>query len=155
MTIAIGLRATPNEIFYSICEKKNEKISLLNVSKLIIPKALIIPEQLKFIRNTFLDILLEYKINKAGIRIQETIAQKINISRTSFEAVLQELLASSSIIYYYAGQISTIASKIEIPRDDFKKYIENKKDFDKIENWKTFNINEKESILTCLGALNS
>lgn len=155
MNISIGLRAKPDCIIYSIIEENaNKEQTILIVDKLVLPIALQLPEQLKFIRTTFLDIILENKINRACIRITESIAQKTSAERINIEAILQELIASSTIEKYYIGQISNISAKLGFERPLFKEYVDNKVPYPSIENWKDFSKEERESILAALSALN-
>ncbi len=151
---AIGIRAVPKEIHYAILskEKDNDVLELIVVSKIIVPLCLNFPEQLKYIRFTFLDLLYEYNIQKAGLRVTEAIAQA-NIIRVSIEAVLQELLASSSVESYYLGRIANISSKIGIKHKEFKGLLSRETKFDRVQNWNSYSSNDKESILTCMGAL--
>lgn len=155
MNVSIGLRSKPDSVIYSVIEEKeNGSKEIIIIDKLILPVALQLPEQLKFIRSTFLDIILENKINRACIRITESTAQKIFIERINIEAVLQELIASSTIEKYYVGQISTISAKLKFERSLFKEYVENKHVYPHIENWSNYSKEERESILSALSALN-
>lgn len=153
MSISIGIRATPNEIYYSILEDEDNYINELVSSKLIIPKALDLPEKLKFLRQTFLDLIREFHVTKAGIRLTESAAMKPSQARISYEAVILELLASSSVNNYFLGQISNIAPKLEIKRADFKKYVDGALNFEQIEGWKKFNKEKRESLLVGVAAL--
>jgi hypothetical protein len=56
---------------------------------------------------------------------------------------------------YFCGQISTIAAKLGMKRSDFKLYIEGNKNFEEIENWGDHGKEEKEAILTALGAVHA
>lgn len=150
----IGIRANPNEITYSIVEKTEHQISIILADKLIIPKSLYVPEQLKYVRNTIIDIIFQNFVTIAGIRVSESNAKSPSIERINFEAIIQELFASSSIEKYFIGQISTISSKLSFPRENFKKYISNELEYDKVTNWKNYSDKEKESILVALSALN-
>lgn len=151
---SIGIRATPSEIYYAILIMKDDKCTVESVSNLIIPVSLNFPEKLNFVRKTFKDIILEYLVDRAGIRISETTAQTINVERISFEAILQEVLASSSIEKYMLGQISSLSSKLGFPRENFKKIISGEFQYPIFESSPKWNTNEKESILTALAALN-
>lgn len=151
--ISIGIRVKPNCIIYSIIQENNGGKEIILVDKVIVPVALEVPEQLKFIRSTFLDIIYENKVNRACIRITESMAQKISIERINIEAVIQELIASSTIEKYFVGQISNISAKLGIARENFKKIIENK-ECDFVKEWSTFNKEEKESLLAALSAFN-
>lgn len=146
---AIGIRVAPKEIHFTIIDLA--KKSIISIDKLIVPLALSTPEKLKFIRNNLLDILTEYDITKAGIRIPESNAQTISIERTQIEGVIQELFASSTLTTYYIGQIASISKKINIDRSDFKKFISGELDFKTVENWNNLTAMDKESLFTALG----
>lgn len=151
--ISIGIRVKPDCVIYSIIRENEDDNEVLIVDKVNVPVALEIPEQLKFIRCTFLDIIYENQVNKACIRITETTAQKISIERVNIEAIIQELFASSTIEKYYIGQISNISAKLGMARENFKKIIDSK-ECDFIKDWNNFNKEEKESLLASLSALN-
>ena len=152
--IAIGIRVKTGCVVYSIIkEKDDENLEISIVDKVNVPVSMEIPEQLKFLRSTFLDIIYENKVNRGCIRVAESTAQKVSRDRISIEAVLQELIASSTIEHYYIGRISNISSKLGIDRNQFKPIIESNtcKFF---EDWNTFNKEQKESLLASLSALN-
>lgn len=150
---SIGIRVKPDCVIYSIIRENDNDNEVLIVDKVNVPVALEIPEQLKFIRCTLLDIIYENQVNKACIRITETTAQKISIERVNIEAIIQELFASSTIEKYYIGQISNISAKLGMARENFKKIIDSK-ECDFIKDWNNFNKEEKESLLASLSALN-
>ena len=154
MSISIGIRAKPKEIYYSVIKNNGKNTEILSCSKLIIPVSLKLPEKLKYVRTTFLDIIFEFGAIKAGIRITESFAPSKDDSRICFEAVIQELLASSSVEKYFVGQIANISSKLEFPKDNFKKYVSGELNFDEVESWGNFNKEQKESILVGLASLN-
>ena len=147
--ISIGLRVEPKKITFAIIDL--EKNEILNIEKLIVPISLDVPEQLKYIRLNLLDIISEYNVNVAGIRITESNAQTPNVERIQIEGVIQEAFASSSIEKYFIGQISSISAKLGFPRGDFKKYVENSLIFN-IEGWNELKAVEKEAIFVALGA---
>ena len=152
---SIGIRVKPDCIIYSIIKEEGEDREIIRIDKVNVPIALQIPEQLKFIRSTFLDIIFENKVNLACIRVTEPTAQKISIERINIEAIIQELIASSSIEKYYIGQISTISAKLGIARESFKPLIDSKaKDCEFFNNWNKYNKEEKESLLAALSAFN-
>lgn len=146
----IGVRASPTEVVY--CVLDSSECSIVTVDKIVIPKSLDVPEQLKHVRLNLLDILHEYEITHAGIRIFEPTARKIYIDRIQIEGVIQEAFASSSVKDYYVGQISSISARADIKRSDFKKIIDGDLDFPRIDNWNDFNKNEREAVLCALGA---
>jgi len=154
MIKSIGIRCNPNEVFFAICEATNETCVVSVVDSIVVPIALEMPEKLKFIRNTMTDILEEYGVTNACIRATEPTAQTLYIPRIYLEGVIQELIASSSISKYYIGHISSISARLGIQRADFKKYISDELDYDKISDWKKFSDLQKESILASISAIN-
>jgi len=146
----IGIRVSPRIVTFAIYEKKDANI--INIEDIKIPVALFMPDALKYIRNVIIDILREYQITDAGIRITESNAQKISIERIQIEGVIQEAFASSNLNSYYVGQISSISARIGIPRTDFKKYISNDLVLENIEGWADMSINQKEAVLCAIGA---
>lgn len=150
---SIGIRVKPDCIIYSIIKENDGNKEVILIDKVNVPVALEVPEQLKFIRSTFLDIIYENKVNRACIRITESMALKPSIERINIEAVIQELIASSTVEKYFVGQISNISAKLGMARENFKKIIESK-ECDSIEEWSNFNKEEKESLLAALSAFN-
>ncbi|MCI7387754.1 MAG: hypothetical protein MSH64_14035 [Bacteroides uniformis] len=152
---SIGIRVKPDCIIYSIIKENDGNKEIILIDKVNVPIALEVPEQLKFIRSTFLDIIFENQVNLACIRATETTAKKISIERVNMEAVIQELIASSSIEKYYVGRISTISSRLGITRERFKPLVESKVDDCKFfDDWSEYNKEEKESLLAALSAFN-
>jgi hypothetical protein len=147
----IGIRVAPKIVTFVIYDSDVPKI--INVEDVKLPLAFTIPDALKYIRNNVLDILREYQVSSAGIRITEPTAQRINIERVQIEGVIQEAFASSSLEHYYVGQISSISAKIGIQRSDFKKYIDGSLDFEAVENWNSFSSSQKEAVFCALGAV--
>src|SRR5690606_11444603 len=117
MKKSIGIRVTPSTVYFSVVSYENEELEITLVDKINNPKALSIPEQLKFLRNTLCDIINEFGITNACIRITESNAQSVNITRIYIEGVIQELFASSTIVKYYVGQIAIISDILVIARE--------------------------------------
>ncbi|URM36254.1 hypothetical protein [Flavobacterium anhuiense] len=158
--IGIGLRVYSNSnIFYTIVEETDTEYKYLSISNLKIPLALNQPERLNYVRNTLLDIISEYDINTALIRVQESV---FNITDTSIqrfyvEGVILETLAGANINKYKLGRISTISSLLNIESSKFKKYIDNEIVFDLLPSnldWSKYSVEERESILSCHASLN-
>src|SRR6478735_9134514 len=114
----IGLRAAPKALTFVVYESDDN--SIVNVEDIRIPVAFLTPDALKYLRNTLLDVLREYQISKAGIRITESNSQTLSIERIQIEGVLQEAFASSNVQDYFVGQISSISSRLGIARENFK-----------------------------------
>lgn len=160
--VGIGLRVYSNsEIFYTVISKKPDgTLEYQVMSSLLVPKALEKPEQLNYTRNTILDIFHEYDVARAGIRVAEytgQVANAFNIERYYLEGIIQEAVASSSIEKYVAGQISTLTTVLNIPREDFKKYSEGDMTFPDLPNevnWGALELEQRESIIVCHCALN-
>ncbi len=153
MNTSIGIRVKPDAIIYSIIQESTDCNNILIIDKLNVPKVLEVPEQLKFIRNTFLDIIFENHVNRACIRVTENIAMKPSLERINIEAVIQELIASSSIEKYFIGKIANISSHLGFSRENFKLYLD-KGVYSGIESWSNYNKEQKESLLAALSALN-
>ncbi|WP_248743522.1 MULTISPECIES: hypothetical protein [unclassified Pseudomonas] len=146
----IGVRASPTEVIYCVFDPSNDAI--VNIGKINIPKSLGVPEQLKHIRLNLLDVLREYDVLEAGIRILEPTAQSISIERVQIEGVIQEAFASSNVKSYYVGQISSISSRVGIDRTQFKPLVEGETSLDGFENWRDLSKTEREAALCAIGA---
>lgn len=118
----LGIRVTPKKIYFSIFDNKNMEFK--NIENIVVPQALIIPEQLKYIRNNILDLLREYDIEKAGIRVTESNAKSLSIERLYIEGVIQETFASSKIESYKTLMLAGMASKLQTSAKELKKFIE-------------------------------
>lgn len=150
----IGIRCTPHQIYYTIITSEEQEFSIIN-QVLIIPKSFDKPNKLKYVRKTFIDIFKEYNIIKAGIRITEYNAQSPDLFRIMIEAIIQELIASSDVEYYFTGVISSICSKLEIPNDgQIKDIIDGNTEFLNINDWNTFSREHRECILVGFASLN-
>jgi Holliday junction resolvasome RuvABC endonuclease subunit len=148
--ITLGIRAKPDSITFAIIDIGVSNI--VNVETVKIPKALPNPEALKYLRNTILDILREYKVERAGIRITESNAQQLNIRRLQIEGVIQEAFASSDLDAYFCGQISSISARLGFDRSYFKPYVDGDRRYEEVENWASLSKEEREAVLTALGA---
>jgi len=146
----LGIRVQPNTVVIAVYDSTNG--ALENVESIQIPKALSTPGALKYVRNSILDVLREYEIEKAGLRTIESNSRTRSIRRIEIEGVIQEAFASSMLTAYYCGQISSISAKIPIVRADFKKFVDASLDYEPIENWGDLNNEEREAVFVALGA---
>lgn len=145
----IGIRASPKAVTFAILDTDSNTV--LNVEDIRVPAAFFVPDALKYIRNNLLDLLREYAIDRAGIRVTEPSAQAPNIARIQIEGVVQEAFASSLVKHYYIGHISSISARLEIPRTDFKKYVEGDLEWP-VENWAKLTKEQREALLCAAGA---
>ena len=152
MKKSIGFRCTPQEIHYCIISEEEYAYAVVDVDRIVVPKSLKQSNKLKYIRNIVLDILNEYEISYAGIRVSEPNSQSKKTHRLHIEGVILELFASSSLEKHYVGQISSISSLLNIPRQDFKLIIKGEIKFPAIERFCEHTKEQKEAILTALGA---
>ena len=97
-------------------------------------------------------MIREYEISEAGIRILEPTAQSISIERVQIEGVIQEAFASSNVRSYYVGQISSIASRVGVERNQFKPLVDGDASFEGFENWGDLSKTEREATLCAMGA---
>jgi len=149
----LGIRVKPDTAVVAVYDLTNGILE--NVEDICIPKALSTPEALKYVRNSILDVLREYNIEKAGLRKVESNSQTLSIRRIEIEGVIQEAFASSMLSAYYCGQISSISAKVGIARVDFKRYVDNSLNFERVQNWSDLNKEQREAVLTALGAENA
>ena len=149
----MGIRVKPNEVIVAIINTSESTVK--NIENVKIPSAMPLPDALKYVRNSIIDIIKEYEIKRAGIRITESNSRTRNIRRISLEGVIQESFASSELERYYCGQISNITAKINTTRTDFKEFVDGKKSFDSISGWSKLNKEKREAVLVALGAENA
>lgn len=149
--ITIGIRAAPKEVTFAIYD--SSALAVVNVEVIKIPAAFETPAALKYVRSNLLDILREYKVERAGVRVTESIAQP-SIERIQIEGVIQEAFASSELESYYVGQISSISKRLGIARNQFKPLVDGEEDLG-IENWKIMKKEHREAILCAMGAANA
>lgn len=109
--ITIGIRAGPGAVTFAVIDTKDN--SVINVEKIKIPAAFERPDALKYVRSNLLDILREYHVEQAGIRVTESVADA-STERIQLEGVIQEAFASSELKAYYVGQISSISARLGI-----------------------------------------
>lgn len=148
--ITIGFRADPKAVTFVVYNSETQTI--LNIEEIKIPLALEIPDRLKYIRSNLLDVIREYKVERAGIRITEPNADASK-ERVEIEGVIQEAFASSDLAGYYVGQISSISRRAGIDRQDFKLLVQGKREYP-VENWGNMKEKEREALITAVGAVN-
>ena len=150
---SLGIRVTPKEVYYAITTLEEEKPVLRVCDVIKVPSALEIPEQLKFLRDTFLDIIYENDVKFACIRVVEANAQSYYYHRLYIEGVLQEMIASSTIERYCLGRIASMSGRLGIDRKDFSTLLSSDK-CDFIAEWGvTKNREKREAMLASYSAL--
>jgi hypothetical protein len=147
--ITIGIRAAPRIVTFAIYDSASKPVQ--NVEEIKIPVAFSIPASLKYVRSNILDVLREYDVERAGVRVTEPSAQALKIERIQIEGVIQEAFASSSLTDYYVGQISSISARLGFDRTLFKPIVEGRNDLG-IENWDRMTKEGREAILCAIGA---
>lgn len=150
---SLGIRVTPNTVFYAITKQEEDNITLVVCDKVVVPAALSEPEQLKFLRDTFLDIIYENDVKNACIRVVEANAQSYDYNRLYIEGVLQEMIASSTIEHYYLGRIASMSNKLGIDRKAFSALLSSD-ECGFIPDWNvTKNKEKREAMLASYSAL--
>jgi hypothetical protein len=150
----LGIRVEPKQTTFVIVDSTDNKFEIINKEIIKVPAALDFPEQLKYIRNCVLDILREYSINTAGIRVAEGNTQNLNVNRLHMEGVIQEAFSSSNVEKYFTGRKSTIASKLGLKIVDIEAALKSKSKFERLKNWSMLNnSNSKEAALVAIGAI--
>ncbi|WP_258111595.1 hypothetical protein [Alicyclobacillus sp. SP_1] len=152
---SIGIRVSPKTIYYCIATADEDSL-VLSVESLTVPRALDIPKQLAFIRTTLQSIIAEFKVELAGIRVYEGSTQNLDRFRINIEGVVQELLANSTVQRYYSGTKSTLGRLLNTDVKMITANIDGEFHLPgfSVEDWADYGKEERESILTALGALN-
>lgn len=151
---SLGIRVMPKIVYYAITKQEGDNACLMICDKIIVPTALPVPEQLKFLRDTFLDIIYENGVKNACIRVIEANAQSYDYDRAQMEGVLQEMIASSTIERYYLGRIASMSNKLGIDRKDYSALL-SADTCAFIPEWKDIKNKEKrEAMLASYSALN-
>jgi hypothetical protein len=151
MTMTIGLRAAPRSVTFVVYDTEENR--LINVDEIRAPAAFEVPDGLKFLRNNLLDVLREYKIEQAGIRLTEPIAKSPSLDRIQVEAVMQEAFASSALRKYFAGPIASISARLGIESSQFKPLVEGTEEYD-LEGWGGLTSHQREAALCAVAAAN-
>ncbi|SDT66692.1 hypothetical protein SAMN05216490_4724 [Mucilaginibacter mallensis] len=151
----IGIRVTPHKVLYSIVDDNEGSISTIN-QDLVIPVSFNVPQKLKYVRKTFLDILGEYAIVRAGIKLTEYSGyQGPDINRVMIEGVIQEMLASSKVEKYFTGTKVSIAARLGISADGtISRMIDGHENYPGIIDWQSLGKEHRECILTALAVNN-
>ncbi|MFD3348518.1 RuvC family protein [Alteromonas macleodii] len=150
----LGIRVEPKKTTFVVIEAVQEIYQVVNNEVIKVPAALDFPEKLKYIRNCVLDILREYSISVAGIRVTEGNSQNMDITRLQIEGVIQEAFSSSDVQHYFSGRKTSISSRLKINTDDFDEIIKGRKEFKQVGNWELLrNSPSREATLAAMGAL--
>lgn len=149
----LGIRVEPKETTFVVIATANDSFSLLNCENIKIPLALDFPDRLKYIRNCILDIMREYSIAVAGIKIAEGNTRNLNITRLHIEGVIQEAFSSSNVEKYFTGRKQSIASKLNIKPKEMDEIIKGDRQFSKLEKFNSLsNRISREAALVGMGA---
>jgi len=149
--ITIGIRAQPTGVVFAVYD--SDQNAIVNIEEIKIPAAFDVPEGLKYVRSNLLDVLREYQVEQAGVRVTEPSAQRPSVERVQIEGVVQEAFASSTVQSFYVGQISSISRRLGMNRTAFKAMVSGDQD-PGVDNWKEQGALQREAILTAMGAAN-
>jgi hypothetical protein len=152
--VSIGYRVSPTKVTFAIVHgSPAQGFSLVNASAVNIPPALETPRQLQFIRTTLLDVMDEYAVTRAGLRLAEHTAKQKNPFRLNLEGVIQELLASSNVERFVSGPIATIASLLGLcDRKMVKALIAGEESPAYAVDWAGLTGDEREAVLMAVAA---
>lgn len=149
--ITIGLRAAPTVVTFAIFDSSAQAI--VNIEEIKVPAAFAMPDALKYVRSNLLDVLREFGVEHAGLRLSEPNAKSISIPRVQIEGVIQEAFASSLLKGYYLGYIASISSRIGIDRSTFKLLISGEQNYS-LDGWEDLKAPSREALLCAIGAVN-
>jgi len=150
----LGIRVEPKKTTFVVIDCEHEKFIIVNNECIKVPAALDFPEKLKYIRNCVLDILREYNISIAGIRIAESNSQNVDVTRLHIEGVIQEAFSSSDIDRYFTGRKTSIAARLGMKAKELDDIFKGQKEFNLLENWNSLTTSiAREAALAAMGAL--
>jgi hypothetical protein len=151
---AIGIRVSPKAVTYAIVRGPVDGVfTLVQAGEVRVPLALETPRQLQFVRTALLDIIEEHSVSRAGLRLTEGTAMRVDIFRLNMEGVVQELLASSNVERFVAGRIATIAALLgERDRKIVKKLVEGRKPAYLTAHWDALDERQREAALMAVAA---
>jgi hypothetical protein len=149
----IGIRAEPSAFTFAIYDPTATNV--VNIEEIRLPLAFTIPDRLKYARSNLLDVLREYGVEKAGVRITEPNAQRPNFERIQLEGVIQEAFASSTLTAYFVGQISSIAARLGRPRTELLPFIAGTQQYPGVSNWAKMSPHSREALLCAMAAVDA
>jgi len=150
----LGIRVEPKKTTFVVIKCENDEFTIINNELIKVPAALDFPEKLKYIRNCVLDILREYSINTAGIRVAEGNSQNLDVTRLHIEGVIQEAFSSSDVDKYFTGRKSSIASRLSMKTKDLDDLFKGKEKYEAVSNWDVLKgSSSKEAALVAMGAI--
>ncbi len=150
----LGIRVEPKKTTFVVIKCDDKRFTIINNEVIKVPAALDFPEKLKYIRNCVLDILREYSIRIAGIRVAESNSQNLDVTRLHIEGVIQEAFSSSDIDSYFTGRKTSIASKLGMKPKELEEVFKGNKNYDGLNNWNILtNQSSKEAALVAVGAI--
>jgi len=147
-------------VTYAVVESGNGSppslFTVLGRGALPIPKALWIPQQLHFIRTVLLDVMSDFEVKRAGLRLTEMVALSPNVFRDNIEGVIQEMLAASAVELYVAGRNVLLSGRLGLAdKTLFKKYCSGDATPPYANGWDKFALEEREACLAAIAALMS
>jgi hypothetical protein len=154
MESILGIRVEPKAVSYAIIKAENSQYDIEQIDVIKIPAALSVPEKLKYVRNTILDIVEQNNITQAAIRVAEGNSKNMDMDRIYIEGVIQESFSSCNVKNYFIGRKRSISSRLNINCEDYDKYVGGKRDFTLVNNWnQATNNNKREATLVAMGGI--
>ena len=149
----LGIRVEPRKTTFVVLELTDDNFSIINCELIKVPAALDFPEKLKYIRSCVIDILREFSVSRAGIRVAEGNTQNLDITRLHIEGVVQEAFSSSEIEYYFVGRKTSIASRLNKSTKELELIFKGKQPYEGISNWDELTgSSAKEAALVAIAA---
>ncbi|MCC6243020.1 MAG: hypothetical protein IT353_09280 [Gemmatimonadaceae bacterium] len=150
---SIGFRAAPTQVTYAIVEGDGSTFTIITLGNLPVPAALLPPNQLHFLRTVLLDVMRAFQIVRAGLRLPEMTPGGADSFRTNAEGVLQELLASSQVQWYFTGRKDRIASLLTIERKAVSRLMDGDEAPPYATDWASYDKATREAILAACAAI--
>ena len=150
----LGIRVEPKKTSFVVIGNNDDRFEVVNSELIKVPSALDFPEKLKYMRNCVLDILREYSIVYAGIRVAEANTKNLDITRLHIEGVVQEAFSSSDVCGYFVGRKTSIAARLKLKPKQIEDILNGEYEYTGIGNWKILSQkSSKEAALVAMGAV--
>ena len=150
---SIGFRAAPSGVTYAIVEGDGSTFNIVELNSLPVPAAMLPPNQLHFLRTVLLDVMRDFKVVRAGLRLAERSIGSVDTFRVNVEGVLQELLASSQVQWYFTGRIDRLASLLNTERTSISRLIAGDDSPPYASDWASCSKETREAVLAACAAI--
>ena len=154
--VGIGFRAGPGEVYYSICKRLDDNSRSISLDRevIVVPTALEGPDLLRFMRINMADVISAHKPDAGFVKQADYYPQATkNTARIHLEGVIQEAVASSSILHFDSGQKHKLRALLDISESELKALKKGDKVYMGLPDWDVGSDDApRESVLSAVAA---